>query len=106
MERTKEYPWGRCASCGYAGASLTGDHDYDDFDVLCSQCLAEFDAECPWVVEKTERATGEAWHAWRHRTEGAAARTLRRLNENPEAGEGGRFEFRMYKEEPDLVVGD
>jgi hypothetical protein len=98
MERTKEYPWGRCASCGYAGHGLTGDHPYDDYDFLCSVCLSHFDRECPWVVEKVERETGEVWSSWRHRTEGAAAKTLARLNGNPEAAEGKRFAFRLHKE--------
>lgn len=99
MERTAEYPWGRCSGCGYSGNDLASDHAYADHDYLCAVCLANFNKESPWCVDKVERKTGEVFSQWRHSSESRAADCLARLNSNPEAKEGKRFVFRMYKED-------
>lgn len=109
MERTKEYPHGRCSSCGWSGGEMTSNHAYEDHDYLCSSCLAKFNKDCPWVVAKVEEATGEVWSTWRYRSKEKAAETLARLESNPEAREGTkkepRFVFRLTCDHT-LEVGD
>ncbi len=87
MERTAEYPNGRCAGCGYSGGALISDHAYDDYDYLCGSCKQAFDKECPYVVEKRERNTGDVWSSYRFRNEKNAAACLARLESNPDANE-------------------